>query len=168
MTTLYVMCGLPFAGKSTLVKELIKRFDFSLVASDEINSERGIGLHGEAIPMQEWDKTYDVVYKRLMQLLSQGKTVIYDDCNFTKKQRDIAKDIAQTQQAQTRVIYVNTSKEEVTKRWQQNRITSHRFDIRDEDFAQVVDNFQAPTQDEGVIIYNCSFPLEKWAELYLL
>jgi len=39
---LYLLCGLPFAGKTTLVKALEDWLEIRRVALDEINTERGI------------------------------------------------------------------------------------------------------------------------------
>ncbi|MFL5704416.1 MAG: AAA family ATPase [Ktedonobacteraceae bacterium] len=166
MTSLYIMCGLSYAGKSTLSKALVDRFGFSLVGLDEINTERGIGLQGEPISWQEWGRTYIEAYKRIGHLLSQGKSVIYDAANFTREQRDKPKEIAQKHRALTKVIYVNVPKDEAIRRWQQNKHINTRFDVREEDFAHIADNFQAPTEDEDVIVYDNSLPLNKWIELY--
>src|SRR5437868_816009 len=89
--TLYILSGFPYSGKSTLAKELVKSLGLSLVSTDSINTEQGIGLQGEAISPQQWDNTYHLVYKRIEELLSRGESVIYDDCNFTKKQRDLTR-----------------------------------------------------------------------------
>jgi predicted kinase len=63
--TLYAMCGLPFAGKSTVAAALATRIGASIVRLDAINSERGLGVGGDAIPPQEWDRTYAEAYDRL-------------------------------------------------------------------------------------------------------
>jgi predicted kinase len=147
MAELYIMSGLPFAGKSTLTKALINRFGFSLVGLDEINRERGIGFHGKPVAPQEWEITYKEAYRRIGQLLSEGKSVIYDATNFTRQQRDEPKQIAQKHNACAKVIYVHVSKDEAMRRWRENRQTSNRPDVKDEDFAQVADNFQVPTEE---------------------
>lgn len=160
---LYILCGYPFAGKSTLTKKLIDTFDFCLVGIDEINRERAIGqTTGVAITPQEWSETYQQAYKRIEELLSQGKTVIYDATNFTKQQREEPRQIAEKYQAKAQVIFVDVPKEVVIKRWQENRKANNRFDVTDEDFAQVVDNFQAPTEKEDVIRYLQKDDMNQW------
>jgi adenylate kinase family enzyme len=39
---LYILCGLPFAGKTTLAKELVKRFGFVHIGIDQINTNFGV------------------------------------------------------------------------------------------------------------------------------
>jgi len=160
---LYILCGYPFAGKSTLTKELIDQFGFSLVGIDEINRERGVGQStGVAVTPEEWDKTYRQAYKRIEQLLGKGKSVIYDATNFTKEQRDIPRKIAQKYNVATKLLFVDVPKEIVYQRLQENRKTNSRFDVKDEDFAQVVDNFQKPSDDENVLIFDGSIPMVDW------
>ncbi len=160
--TLYILCGYPFAGKSTVTKALIEHNNFTLVGLDEINNDRGIGFDGKPISSEEWAKTYQEAYRQIGELLGQGKNVIYDATNFTKQQRDEPRDIARKHNGLAKVIFIDVPKEVVVKRWQDNRKTNSRFDVRDEDFSQVVDNFQKPTEDEDVLIYDQIIPLEDW------
>ncbi len=62
------------------------------------------------------------------------------------------------------MIYVNVPDSVARKRWQENRSTKIRYDVKDEDFAEVADNFQKPTEDENVIYYDQTIQLEKWIE----
>ena len=39
-TRLYILCGLPFAGKTTLAKELVKRFGFYVDISESEARQR--------------------------------------------------------------------------------------------------------------------------------
>jgi len=38
---LYILTGLPYSGKTTLTKELVKRFGFSSVSMDDVMDEKG-------------------------------------------------------------------------------------------------------------------------------
>ena len=44
------------------------------------------------------------------------------------------------------VIFVDVPVPEVRRRWQENRCTRMRADVRDEDFAQVLEHFDPPTR----------------------
>jgi predicted kinase len=159
---LYILCGLPFAGKSTLARELTKAYDLACIAMDIINTERGLGLHGDAISEEDWDKTYQEAYRRIESFLAQGKSVIYDAPSFTKEQRNQLRAIAHRYGLPTKVIFVDVPEHVVRERWLQNRRTGNRFDVRDDDFAQVVNNFQPPTNEEDVISYDQTLPLNDW------
>lgn len=161
-TKLYILCGLPFSGKSILARELAKTHDLACVAMDAINTERGLGLHGNAISEEDWDITYQEAYRRIDRFLTQGKSVIYDAPSFTKEQRDQLRAIAYSHGMPAKVIFVDVPESVARERWLKNRRTGNRFDVRDDDFAQVVDNFQSPTDEEDVIRYDQTLPLSEW------
>ena len=161
-THLYILCGLPFAGKTTLAKALVRELDLSRVSIDDLNNERGIWDDEKGLSPEEWMDVYNEAYRRIDALLSQGKSVLDDNANFTREQRDHLRAIAANYHVPTTVIYVTTSLSEVRRRWQENRQTKVRSDVRDEDFAQVVDSFEAPTDDEHVVRYDGVMPIEEW------
>ncbi len=168
MVRVYILCGLPFAGKTILAKALVERLGFGRVDMDEINTRKGVGLHGEAIVQEEWDKTYAESYRQLDQLLQAGQSVLFDAANFTKVQRDYLRSIAAKYEAPTQVMYVDVSETETRQRWLQNRITHQRYDVRDDDFAYVVTYFETPTPDEHVLRYHPSQSVDEWIERTLL
>lgn len=165
--TLFILCGLPFSGKTTLAKELVKRFGFVRIDLDQINAERRLGSKSnDEISAEDWKITYDESYKRVDMALAQGQTVINDTANFTREQRDKLRKIANNHNIKTKIIYVNVPVKLACKRWQDNRNTKVRYDVRDEDFAEVADNFQAPTTGENVIYYDQTMTLDEWIKKY--
>lgn len=164
MARVYILCGLPFAGKTTLAKALEERLGFARVDMDEINTDRGVGLHGEAISQEDWDRTYAESYRQLDQLLQSGQSVLFDAANFTKAQRNYLREIAAQHGASTQVLYLDVSESEAKQRWLLNRITHRRYDVRDDDFAYVVTYFDEPTPDEHVLRYHPSQPVNEWIE----
>jgi hypothetical protein len=61
-----------------------------------------------------------------------------------------------------KIIFVDVSESVIRDRWLQNRRTGNRFDVRDADFALVVNNFQPPTDEEDVIRYDQTLPVSEW------
>lgn len=164
---LYILCGLPFAGKSTLAHALVEQFGFVHIDMDQINKERGFGITGNtSISAEDWAVTYEESYKRTEEALASGKTVIHDSVNFTRVQRDTLRTIARAHNIPATVIYVDTPREIAKKRWQHNRMIKGRNDVRDEDFAEVADNFQAPTEDERVLYFDQSMPSRDWIDTH--
>jgi predicted kinase len=168
MARLFILCGLPFAGKTTLAKALQERLGFARVDMDEINARKGVGLHGEAIEQVEWDRTYAESYRKLEQWLQAGQSVLFDAANFTKAQRDHLRSIAAKHGASAQVIYLDVPESEARRRWLQNRVTHQRYDVRNDDFAHVVTYFDVPTPDEHVLRYHPSQPVDEWIEQILL
>ena len=163
---LYILCGLPFAGKTTLAKEMVKLLGVRRVSIDEINGERGIWNDETGMSPEEWTKTYEIVYQRIATFLSQGKSVVDESANFTKEQRDRLRAIAEQYSAQTYVIFVDISLAEVQRRWQENRQTAVRNDVRDDDFAHVVEYFEPPAEDENILRYDGSILPGMWIRQY--
>ena len=159
---LYIMCGLSFAGKTTLAKEMVKLLSIKRVSIDEINGERGIWNDETGLSLEEWERTYEIAYQRIAMFLSQGESVVDDSANFTKEQRDRLRSIAEHYNAQTCVIFFNVPLAEVRRRWQENRQTLVRNDVRDDDFAHVVEYFEPPTANENVLYYDSSTSLGEW------
>lgn len=110
----------------------------------------------------QWEETYSQAYKRIAELLSQKRSVIYDATNFTKEQRDFSRNIALKHNANSIVLFVDVPKNVVLNRLLENRKTNNRFNVRDEDFAQVLDNFRRPTPEENVLVFDESMPLKDW------
>jgi predicted kinase len=95
MVKLYILCGIPFSGKTTLANELVKRLSFTRIDLDEVKFDLfGKDITDEEIDQSGWDKIYQEMYKKIEEALQNGKTVIHDTGNFTKYERSLISDIA--------------------------------------------------------------------------
>lgn len=149
---LLILCGLPFAGKTTLAR-LFEEKGFKRVTVDDINIELGIGFSLEKrITHDEWTKAYTHYYKRIRTLLQKGKSVICDGVAYMQREREELRSIARSCYATSYVVYVPTGEKVVKERWIQNKQSKIRQDIREDDFEEVIQNFQYPTVDEHVLI----------------
>ena len=48
------------------------------------------------------------------------------------------------------------------QRWQRNRIAQQRGDVREDDLALVIRQFEPPTSDEHVMPYDPTVPINTW------
>jgi predicted kinase len=161
---LYILCGLPFSGKTTLANELVSRLGVSRVAIDDINGERGVWDDETGLSPEEWTNTYQEAYRRINLLLKQGKSVVDDSVNYARELRDRLRAIAERHGAATTVIYVDVPLAEARRRWLENRQTARRADVRDSDFANVVEHFEVPTEDENVLLYDGTISAAAWID----
>ena len=159
---LYILCGLPFAGKSSLARSLAKAVNAASVELDAINGERGLGLDGQRISAADWDETYRIAYQRIDGFLCEGRPVVYDSASFTRPQRDEVRAIAKSYGVLSKVIYVEVPENIIKERLLQNRKTRLRYDVRDDDFAHVLDNFKPPEDDENVVCYDQTVQIGVW------
>lgn len=144
---LYILCGLPFAGKSTLAAAV----GAELVSLDAINTARGVGLAGRAISPAEWAASYAEADRRIGQALSVGRSVVSDAAHFTRAERDHTRTIAHRYGAATCLLYLPISPHEAHRRWLANRVRRSRPDVRDEDFWPVVTHFEPPDDEPDVL-----------------
>jgi predicted kinase len=93
------------------------------------------------------------------------RSVIYDETNFARLQRDRLRAIADTQGAVTHVVYIAVSEPEARRRWTGNRITRERGDIRDDDFVYVAQHFEPPANDEAAIRCESTQSVHEWIDL---
>ena len=159
---LYALCGLPFAGKSTLGRALAARLRIPRIELDAVNTERGQGLNGAPISPEEWVATYTEAYGRIAGNLRAGRSVIFDAVNFTREQRDELRALAAGCDAAVCLIYLAVPPEVAIARWQHNRLSGERHDVRDDNFALVRVGFEPPAADEDALVYDASQPLDAW------
>lgn len=159
---LYILCGRPFAGKSTLARALAERRGVAVVETDAINTERGLGLDGAAIALEEWDATFGEAYRRVGALLDAGRDVAFDSTAYTREQRDVLRGLTHGHGAHALVVFVDVPTGVSFARWRENRRTGARFDVRDEDFLNVVEHFEPPGDDERALRYDGTEPMEAW------
>ena len=161
-TRLYILCGLPFAGKTTLGKELVERLGFVYIDIDQINTDFGVGLCGASISPDEWVRTNAEAYKQLGDALISGHSVLCEGASYTKELRDRLRAIAFERGVASRVIYVDISESEARQCLYSNRTTQHRHDVPDDNFALVVTYFEPPAKEEQILYFRQSECLEEW------
>lgn len=158
---LYILAGLPYSGKTTLRKELVKRLNFDYVSVDEIMKIRDMWRAGH--PTQgDWNEAYSEAYKKLKELLKQSKNVVLDIGNLEFQERETARQIAEAQGAEHKLIYVKTPMEEIMKRRKENETTRLRGHLENNLLQSAIDKFDEPTTEENPLIYNSKENLDEW------
>lgn len=164
-TTLYIMTGLPYAGKTMLRNVLVKRFDFNVVSLDEIIAERKHKI--ERMSPADWNSAYQEAYNRLEKLLADGKTAIFDSCNLYRHERDGAKRVAENAGANCKLIYINTPPAEVRKKWLINQQTGERSSLEEDFFDMTIRIFEKPAPEENPVIYSPTEDLDAWIRKHI-
>jgi len=158
---LYIMTGLPYSGKTTLVKELIKKIDCKVVSVDKILEQKD--LWKEKHPTQEnWEMAYLEACKRVENYLINGENVIFDEANLLYSQRENLRKMAQNLGVETKLIYVKIDKNEVLKRWQENLKIKNRNQLNEKFLKKAFDLFEEPKTEEKFIAYNQEEDIKFW------
>ena len=167
MPTLYILCGLPFAGKTTLAQAILKQRDLAYVSIDHIKADEGYFVNDDQVPDADWPGIYDVVHASILLPLRLGRSVLYDAANLTRKERDDFRDLASQRGFATKVIYVAVPEATARQRWQANKTSEQRFDIPEAVFDEAVATMEEPSKDEDVIVYAPTRDVARWIKANL-
>ena len=163
MKTLYLMCGMPFSGKTTLGKAISKYLDIPYISLDEINEARGL-FGGEGIPVEEWEKTHLIAREQTAKLIEKDFNIIIDDTNCFRWLRDRFRNFASQHGYQTVVIFLDLPLSEIWRRIENNDHTLARHKVKKSIIKEMVQTFEPPQDDEVAIIYTVKQPIDKWLD----
>jgi predicted kinase len=152
---LVLMCGLSFAGKSTLAASLADGLGAERVSLDAINAERGLD-GGQGIPLEEWARTNDLAHARAGALLRAGRPVVVDDTGSPRFIRDGWRAVAEEASAPFALVWVRISPELQRERLLANRAEAVRPDVVDAVIADHVAGFEEPAADESPIVIDAA------------
>jgi len=160
---LYIFCGLPFSGKTTLANEIIKRVELIFVSIDDIKFAHGFSwTENENMTAEEWQRIFDESYQKTKDALRAGKSVLYDSANQDRTSRDRLRKIAQEAGAEVKVIFMNVPEQTVRERWLRNVNSKKRFHLPERFFNAAFTNYEPPTQDENVIEFHIGDEVTEW------
>lgn len=146
-----LMCGLSFAGKSTLAAGLAEALPAGLVSLDLINEERGL-QGGQGIPLEEWAETNRIAHERGRELLGAGRHVVVDDTGSPRFIRDGWREIADESGAPFVIVWVQISPELQQARVHANRQSRGRPDVTDAVLHDHRAGFEPPTDEEALVV----------------
>jgi len=151
--TLYILCGLPYSGKTYLALKIIEKVSCVYISIDHILKDFGYDWDSNNLPNEQgWKKVFDISYQKSQEALKNGLNVLYDSTNHTRISRDILRKVAYDVGANAKVIYVTTSVEIVWKRWEENSIKKDRSIVDKKLIEMTIKSFEAPTEDENLFI----------------
>lgn len=150
---LYILCGLPFSGKSVLARILSQKCGFELVCIDDIKTEHGLRDVWQDMTPDDWQQIFNESFQLVRRSLQRGKPVIHDSANQTRHSRDQLRAIAQELGVPATVIVVDVPPELARQRWQANKDSKTRMSLPEWAINAATANYEPPADDEEVIIY---------------
>lgn len=167
MKRLFMMCGMPFAGKTTLGRRITGHLDAGWVSLDEINDERGLPDGGTGLPVEEWERTRQVALGRVDGLMRSGRDVVVDDTCCFRWLRDGYREIAERQGYESFVVFMDIPREELQRRRADTDLRACREPMRDEIFDAVARTFEYPTEDERTLVFRSGDQIDSWLRAHL-
>ena len=149
MPTLYILCGLPGAGKTTLANAIAGTRDVAVVSLDHIKADEGFFVSDHEVPEADWTGILDVVHASLLMPLRLGRDAVFDASNLTREQRDDLRNLAASRNFASQLIYVAVP-EKTAREQPRDRI----------DAALAV--FEEPSADEGALVYKPPQDAARW------
>jgi len=155
------MCGLPFSGKTTLARALANQCGCVHLDLDAIARKKNL-FPEEGINDEQWGHVFREVYRQVATLLTSGKSVVFDAVNYDRVGRDRLRTIAQQSDSAVHVIYIDLPIQEIKQRWQSNQANRQRAPVRDKDFVGLATEFEIPTVEENLLVYDGIQSIEEW------
>jgi len=160
---LVVVCGLSFAGKTTLGSALARRFNYKEVDVDLTKVRLyGVRFEENALDQDAWNRIYDETDREIAQYLQAGASVVDASRNFRKEERSHARRIAALSGADFLLIYIDTPEHVARKRLLANRQRPERVDWGDTSFDEIVQAMEPPGENEKPLVYHYEDNLERW------
>jgi predicted kinase len=159
---LYIVFGIPFSGKSTIVRELVRQRGCAVIDIDAINTARGVGIAGATIAPDDWAISFASARAQLDAALAAGESVAYDGHVWSRAQREDFRAVASAAGAKITFIYLDVPESVARERWQANRQIAQRHDVPDDLFTQAVGLMEPPDEEERVMRYDGSEPVTAW------
>lgn len=162
---LYILCGLPFSGKTTLAKKLTEKLNLEYVSIDEIKFAHGFPwTEDSAITSHDWDKIFAEAYQKSAIFLKAEKSVLYDSANQDKISRDKLRKLALEIGVKSKVIWLDIPLEIIRLRYEENKTTQKRFHLPENLFQAALDTYQPPSKGEQLIPYTTNTNFENWVK----
>ena len=161
--TLYIMCGLPFSGKTTLARAIADQRDCVHLDLDSLATREGL-FPEEGIDDKQWSLLFREAHRSLAALLSLGKSVVFDAVNYDRVGRDRLRAIAQQNNSAVYVIYMKLTIHELEQRRHANRDNRQRPNVREKDFVELVRDFEVPATEENLLVFDGARPIAEWID----
>jgi predicted kinase len=160
---LVVICGLSFAGKTTLGNAICTALGHEQVDVDCTKADLyGHNVPDDALGPEDWARIYDETDCRIATCLREGNDVVDASRNFKRRERDRARGVAVAAGANAVVVYIDTPEALCRKRWLENRQTRARRDVSDQGFEELVTTMEPPRPEENALVFHYSDDVRRW------
>ena len=163
MSKLFIICGLSFAGKSTLAKAIVARFGYVEVDVDRTKvTLYGLEIDDADLTHEAWNTVYADTDRQIVNALNAAKNVVDASRNFRKAERDHIRGMVSALGHQVVTIYLNVPESVVRQRWLVNRNEPTRSDVTDQDFEEIVRLMEPPQANEQALTYHDGDDIDHW------
>lgn len=145
--TLYIMCGLPFAGKSYTGKKIAELVQGTFISYDQLWKE--LDDSGEKNP--SWERLTELAKEKIRESLRNGTSIVYDTLNDVVDQREALREVAKESGHEAITVFMNTPVDVINARRLKNEETKERHTVTDETLEEYIGRFEPPIGETNVI-----------------
>lgn len=142
MRFLFILCGLPFSGKSTITNFLTEHYGFKKVSFDDICKSIELIENRFALPEETMNLAFDQISLHL-----KTNSVIWDALNDTRAKRDQIHEFALHNNAMPITLFVDVPIETIQERRKQSSLIKDRSLISDKNFDLKLKSFESPIEE---------------------
>lgn len=140
--TLFIICGLPGSGKTTLAKNIEESLSAVRMSADDCMTALSINLHAE----EQRARIEALQWELAKRLLSLGQSVVIEWGAWARAERDAFRTEARALGARVELYYLSAPLEELFARIRQRNMEDPPIEW--EEVQKWADIFEAPTPTE--------------------
>ena len=138
---------------------------FPHINIDQLKFDKGYKDVGDDdVPDKVWEEIFEEADKLIVEYFNTGKSVANEYAWITSGWRDRARKVAKNAGFETKVIYIKLPQDVIKRRWLENSKTKTRFHWPEKELEKYLEEFEEPTQDENIILYDQSTDVDNWIE----
>ncbi|NIP40242.1 MAG: AAA family ATPase [Candidatus Aenigmarchaeota archaeon] len=145
---LYIVCGLPGTGKTTLAKRIADETKSFLLNTDIIRRKV---IYDPEYTEREKSLIYNLLFEMAEKFLLTGKNVILDGTFYKEELRDRAKEIAKKTRNKFRIIEIVCSEEIIRKVMEKREKKESESDADFEVYRKIKKEFE-PIQEKHLVL----------------
>ncbi len=161
-STLYIMCGLPYSGKTTIGKKIADHVNAQMIAFDWIWAKEKPTLIPDIDKVEEWRAVLKVAHERIKVALESNESVVYDDVNQTCDQREVLRQIANDGNSAFVIVYLNTPLGTIRDREAKNRLSKERHQVASVNFEKALKYWETPVDEKDVAEFKPEMDVDEW------
>lgn len=148
--TLYLMCGMPGAGKSTAAARLVAKHSALLLSPDEWIARLASDSDGHDDALR--DRVLAAQFDEALKTLRAGQSVVWDHGCWTRAERDAVRVAAEAVGAGYELWWLDTPVDEIKRRLVTRNAAGGGFVVTPEHIDAWWPQFETPLPDEPGLV----------------